>query len=104
MTIFELQRYSVYQSAAVAKVCRDPDTSEYISECISRFFDYDFGMIGEEDTALNMSDIAAGAGHVLARYEAKHKLAEDVYIESHFSKDMPGTDYNNTVVCYVSER
>ena len=104
MTLSDLKAIPLFQTAAVAAACKDPDTYGYVQSCAHRFYNGDYGMVGDGDAELNNADLAAGTGHVIGRYEAKHKLAEDVYIESHFCEDMPGTDYNNTVVCYVSER
>ena len=77
----------------------------YIIECLNRFWAGDYGLIDAEDTAANNADLAAGDGHILARYEGKHKLEGDFYIEAHFYAPMLNDiDYTNTVIMYPHER
>ena len=104
MTLSQLQKLPLYMTSSVAATMTDADTNAYILECIEAFFSGYYGSVPAEDVELNNADLSAGEGHVLARYEAKHKLTSDIYIESHFTPRYKGNDYNNTVVCYCSER
>lgn len=107
MTMDDLKKISVFQTRTIAEVCkRSPETHLYIVECLQRFYKGDYGEICAEDTGYNNTELDEGFGHVLARYKAKHSLTEDIYIDSHFSADMPLSelDYNNTMIMYCSER
>lgn len=104
MKLSDLKSLPVFQTATLASVCRDPDTYSYLQSCIHRFYSGDYGMVGDGDAELNNADLAAGTGHVIGRYEAKHKLTDDIYIESHFCEDSPGIDFNYTMVSYTWER
>lgn len=104
MTLAQLQKLPLFATASISAAMRDMDTNTYIMICLSRFYSGNYGAVPPEDVELNNADLRAGEGHVLARYEAKHELTSDIYIESHFSKHHRGPDYNSTVICYVSER
>lgn len=100
------EKIKVFQTRTIAEACKDVQTLAYVSDCLSRFYQGDYGEICDEDTAANNTELDEGFGHVLARYKAKHSLTEDIYIDSHFSADMPLSelDYNNTMIMYCSER
>lgn len=105
MTFSELRNLRLFQTRSIATASKDSKvTHAYLMECLSRFFSGDYGEICQEDTDANNADLAAGEGHVLARYKAKHNLESDIYIESHFSKSVPGIDANNTMIMYCGER
>lgn len=106
MTMDDLKKISVFQTRTIAEACKDVQTFAYVSDCLSRFYQGDYGEICDEDTGYNNTELDEGFGHVLARYKAKHSLTEDIYIDSHFSADMPLSelDYNNTMIMYCSER
>lgn len=105
MTLAELRKLHLFQTRSIAAACNDsPKTYNYIIECLKRFYGGDYGEICQDDTDANNAELAAGEGHVLARYKAKYNLESDIYIESHFSKSIPGIDANNTMVMYCNER
>ena len=104
MTLSDLQKLPFYMTSSINTAMKDPETHAYIMMCLFRYYSGDYGEVPPEDTQMNNADLRAGEGHVLARYEAKHKLTSDIYIESHFTPRYKGNDYNNTVVCYCSER
>lgn len=106
MTLKELQSLPLYMSRGINAAIINADTFRYIQECLREYYSGNYGEVPPEDVELNNADLASGTGHVLARYPAKHSLKEDIYIESHFYDAQPLSDlnYNNTVVCYVSER
>ncbi len=104
MTRLQLQKIDVYQTAPIAEASKDPQTAAYILECLTRFYGGDYGpQIGEEDAAVNNEDLKRGEGHALGRYQAAAALAEDIYIDFHFSESNPGTDYNYGMILYCSE-
>lgn len=106
MILDDLKKIKVFQTRTIAEACKDVQTLAYVSDCLSRFYKGDYGEICAEDTGYNNTELDEGFGHVLARYKAKHGLTEDIYIDSHFSADMPLSelDYNNTMIMYCSER
>jgi hypothetical protein len=105
MTLEDLANIPVYQTAQISEVCaRDPDTLAYITNCLIECHGGNFGIVPPEDTAANMKELEAGAGHVLARYKKAHGLRTDVYINIYFDKDEPdNVDYNNALIMYVDE-
>lgn len=105
MTLEDLKAIDLFQTRSIAEACKaNPETLQYIIACLDRFFSGDYGEVDAEDTEYNNADLAAGEGHILARYEAKYNLESDIYIEAHFSKDIPGIDANNTMIMYCNER
>ena len=103
MTSQLLERLPVYMTSSISRAMMDADTNAYILSCLESFYAGNYGEIPFEDIQQNNADLIAGEGHVLARYKAKHNLVSDIYIESHFC-GVSGNDYNNTVICYCSER
>lgn len=105
MKLEDLQKIDLFQTRTIAEACqRKPEIHAYIMQCLARFFRGDYGAIGPEDTAYNNADLEAGEGHVLARYKARPGMEEDIYIEAHFSEEVPGIDANNIMIMYCSER
>lgn len=104
MTLSDLQKLPFYMTSSINTAMQDPETHAYIMMCLLRYYSGDYGEVPPEDIELNNADLSAGEGHVLARYKAKYELTSDIYIESHFMRRFKGNDYNNTVVCYCSER
>lgn len=64
-------------------------THNYIVDCLMRLYAGDYGTIGQEDTDANNAELEAGEGRIVAHYEQKHKLTEDIFIIATFSKSMP---------------
>ena len=93
------------QTATIAEVCKDPETLNYILDCLGRFYSGDYGEICEEDTDANNFDLKEGYGHILARYKQAAMLSGDIYIEAHFDKTMlSDINYTNTMIMYPDER
>ena len=105
MTLCELRRLPLLQTRSIAASWEgSPETFKYISECLNRFYNGDYGEVPQEDTDANNMDLLSGEGHILARYEAKYNLDGDIYIEAYISESMPGIDANHTMVMYCNER
>ena len=106
MKLEDLKQIPLLQTATIAHtIGEDADTLNYILECLSRFYTGDYGTICAEDTEANNADLSAGYGHILARYEQKHQLTGDIYIEAHFDKDnLNDIDYTNILIMYPDER
>lgn len=105
MTLEDLKKIPVYQTKSIAEAAKDEETLLYILECLHRFHSGDYGEISAEDTDYNNQDLAAGDGHVLARYKGKFELTGDFYIEAHFWREkLDDIDYTNTMIMYPSER
>ena len=105
MTLEDIKKIPTLQTRSIAEACKDPETALYIVECLNRFWAGDYGLICDDDTASNNADLAAGYGHILARYEGKFKLTGDFYIEAHFYEpELNNLDYTNTVIMYPFER
>lgn len=103
MTLQDIQKAPVVMTAAVAAAEKDPTTHDYIIDCLLDMFGGNYGTVSESDTAANNEELAAGVGRILARYEARHELDNDIYIISDFCADDPGDDSNHTTIMYVSE-
>lgn len=105
MVIEDLRQIPLLITRHVAAAAEDPETKKYIFSCLDRFYTGDYGEICEDDTAANNADLAAGDGHILARYKGAGALEGDIYIESHFYyKKLDDIDYTNTVIMYPQER
>lgn len=104
MKLEDLQTLPLFQTRSIAAAADDPETLEYIMECLGRFFAGDFGTVPADDTAANLADLEAGGGHVLARYPAKKTLADDIYINAVIDDRAPDVvDANNIMVMYCNE-
>lgn len=105
MTLEDLKQLPLLQTRTIAHAAEDPETMDYLIECLSAFFSGDYGEICEEDTQYNNADLAEGCGHVLARYKAKGQLTGDIYIEAHFDVEhLKDVNYSNILIMYPSER
>ena len=105
MTFEDLKKIPLLQTRTIAEACKDPETYNYIIDCLNRYFKGDYGLIRSEDTQYNNDDLKSGYGHTLARYEGKYKLSGDIYIESHFDKDhLNDIEYTQTMIMYPNER
>ena len=104
MKLEDLQALPLFQTSSIAAPAEDPETLEYIMECLGRFYSGDFGEVPADDTAANLADLEAGGGHVLARYKAAGQLADDVYINAVIDDHAPDVvDANNIMVMYCNE-
>lgn len=103
MTLKDIQKLPVMQTRAVSFAAEDPETHNYIVDCLLDLYGGNYGKVPADDTAANNAELAAGDGHILARYEMKYKLTNDIYINAVFCADVPGIDSNNIMVMYVDE-
>ena len=106
MKLEDLKQIPLFQTAKLAHDMEyNGATIQYILDCLSRFYSGDYGKMSAEDTEANNTDLRAGFGHILARYEQKHNLTDDIYIEAHFDKDnLNDIDYTNILIMYPDER
>ena len=107
MTLKDLRAIPLLQTAAIAAACKDDtETTGYLLECISRFYRGDYGEVHPDDVEANNADLQRGEGHILARYKPRHRLQDDIYIESYFMQYAPLDDVNAnyTLVMYCGER
>lgn len=104
MTAADLQRNFILHTRAIAEASKDPTTAAYLQDCLLMAFSGNYGEIPAEDAAANNEELEAGEGRILARYEKRGKLAEDIYIICYFSASNPGNiDLNNNMILYCSE-
>lgn len=105
MTLAQIQDSTTpLQTARVGAACEDVKTLHYVFDCLQRCFAGDYGEVPPEDAETNNKEVATGEGRILARYKARHKLEEDIYIICYFSASMPAVvDANYTMVMYRSE-
>ena len=105
MKLNDLRNLPLLQTRSIADAyAGDTETFRYIAECLGRFYKGDYGEVPEENTEANNNDLRVGEGHVLARYEEKYMLDNDIYIEAYFSDSTPGIDANHVMIMYCSER
>ena len=108
MTLNEIRKLPLFMTRSVSAAAEskgNESTHNYIVDCLKRFYKGDYGNICEEDTAANNSALAAGHGHILARYGQAGALESDFYVEAHFDTDEPELlDANNIMIMYPFER
>ena len=105
MNLEDLKKLPTLQTRSIAEAARDPATALYLVKCLNRFWAGDYGEICAEDTEYNNADLAAGDGHVLARYKQAEKLTGDIYIEAHFYEPkLNDIEYSQTMIMYPDER
>lgn len=101
MTLKSIRKLPVFMTKSISEA----GANNYLTECLKRFYNGDYGKICEEDTAANNADLAAGCGHILARYEQEGALESDLYIEACFDINEPELiDANYIMIMYPSER
>ena len=103
MTLKDIQGLPVLQTAAVDLAGKDPETHNYIVDCLLDLYGGNYGITPAEDTEQNNKELAAGEGRIVAHYSQRYQLANDIFIIAVFSKEMPGIDSNNIMVMYVDE-
>ena len=103
MTLKDVQKLPVLQTRAVSFAAEDPETHNYIVDCLLDLYGGNYGLINETDAGYNNQELAAGEGHILARFPARYKLTNDIYINAVFSAEMPGIDSNHVMTMYVDE-
>lgn len=105
MVLEDLKSMPLLQTRTIAAAAQDPQTHNYLVDCLQRFFKGDYGDICADDTAANNADLAEGYGHILAAYPSKYKLESRFYIEAHFDKDhLSNIDYTQIMIMYPDER
>ena len=105
MVLDDLKKIPCMQTRTIAAAAEDPQTHNYIVDCLQRFYSGDYGEVCADDTAANNADLAAGEGHILARYKQAHKLTGDFYIEAMIYEPMLNDiNYNYIMVMYPDER
>ena len=103
MTLKDIQKLPTMQTRAVACACEDPETNNYVVDCVLDLYGGNYGTVGEEDTEYNNRELAAGSGHILAHYPARYKLENDIFINAVFDKEYPGIDSNHIMIMYTNE-
>lgn len=104
MTLDDIKKILTFQTAAIGEADNDPDTHNYIVNCLMRLYNGDYGEIPPDDTDANNKELEAGQGRIVARYKKAGKLTGDIYIITEFDKDDPDNlDANQTMVMYCSE-
>lgn len=105
MILDDLRKMPVLQTRTISYAGEDPETHNYIMDCLQRFFKGDYGDICKDDTEANNADLKSGYGHILAAYPGDYKLQSRFYIEAHFDKDnLNDIDYTQIVIMYPDER
>lgn len=105
MTLDDITKIPVLQTRHLAEDANeDPETLKYIVDCLLSCYTGDYGTVPPEDVEANNADLEEGYGHILARYKAKYKLTEDIYINIHFDRDhLDDVDYTNTMIMYCGD-
>lgn len=106
MTLEDIKALPVLQTRgiAAAEATDDGQTHNYIVDCLLRLYAGDYGIIPAEDTEANNAELAEGCGRIVARYEKRNALTEDIYIISAFDIEMPDViDANHTMIMLCSE-
>ena len=105
MTLADIKELPIFKSQAIAATEQDDkDTHNYLVDCLTRLFYGDYGDVPPEDTELNNEELRVGEGRILAKYEKKYGLVEDIFIVALFSeenKDRLGE--NRIMIMYCSE-
>ena len=103
MTLKDVLKLPLLQTRSIAEDCKTIETYTYIVNCCKRMMCGDYGKICQEDTNANNAELLEGEGKILARYEKRYELTEDIYIIAYFSQSMQGIDSNHVIVMYVTE-
>ena len=105
MTLADIKGLPIFKSQAVAAAEEgDKDTHNYIVDCLTALFYGDYGKVPPEDTEANNKELVAGEGRILAKYEKRFALVEDIFIVALFSqKEADKLGENRIMILYCSE-
>ena len=106
MTLADIKKLPIFKSQAIAasEQADKGDTHNYIVDCLTALFYGDYGNVPQEDTDANNNELVAGEGRIVAKYDKKYSLLEDIYIVALFSQsnaDRLGD--NRIMILYDSE-
>ena len=105
MTHDQLPQIKVFQTRSVVHdIGDDEQTIKYVLDCLLACYTGDYGIMKPEDTEANNRELESGYGRIVARYKARYKLTEDIYIIIYFDADnLEDIDRTNTTIMYVSD-
>lgn len=105
MTLADIRELPIFKSQAVAAAEEnDKDTHNYLVDCLTAMFYGDYGKVPQEDTDANNEELTAGEGRILAQYDRKYNLMEDIFIIALFSeKNADKLGENRIMIMYCSE-
>lgn len=103
MTLDDIKKIIAFQTAAIGEADKDPDTHNYIVNCLMRLYSGDYGEIPPDDTDANNKELEAGQGRIVARYKKAEQLEEDIYIIAEFDDSTDDINSNYLTVLYCSE-
>ena len=106
MTLADIRKLPVFKSQAVAAAeqADKGDTHNYLVDCLTALFYGDYGNVPQEDTDANNNELTAGEGRIVAKYDKKHALKEDIYIVALFSQEHADKlEENRIMILYCSE-
>lgn len=106
MTLEDIKKLPVLQTRgiAAAEAADRGQTHNYIVYCLNRLYIGDYGKIPAEDTEANNAELAEGCGRIVARYEKRQALTEDIYIIAAFDEEIPDSiDANHVMIMLCSE-
>ena len=105
MTLKDIRELPIFKSQAIAAAEQnDKDTHNYLVDCLTAMFYGDYGKVPPEDTEANNNELAAGEGRILAQYDRKFELIEDIFIVALFSQEHADElEENRIMILYCSE-
>jgi len=106
MTLDDVKKLPVMQTRGIAADAEQDDgqTHNYIIDCLLRLYAGDYGTVPADDTDANNAELAAGEGRIVARYEKRHALTDDIYIIATFSQELPDViDANHVMIMQCGE-
>ena len=103
MELKSVMELPVLQTATISSAGKDPETNNYIVDCLLDLYGGHFGDIPEEDVMRNNAELAEGEGRIVAHYPQKYQLNGDIFVIAEFSEESPGLDGNHVMVMYADE-
>ena len=103
MTRLDLQKIPMFQTKAIEADAQTNNTLAYLYKILMWCYAGDYGKVPPEVAEANNRELAAGEGHILARYPEAYDFRDDIYIDIHFSEKNPGPESNYGMIMYVSE-
>ena len=106
MTLQDIKKIKTFLTRGIgADFEENLENRLYISDCVNRMYNGDYGTMPAEDIEQNNRELEDGIGRIVCRYEKKGTLTNDFYIIASFNENMPleELDYNNIMVMYVDE-
>lgn len=74
----------IFVSTGIIEKMEEPGAKEYLTLCLLLSMAGKYGTASAEEKAANKKELAAGSGHIIARYKNNGMFKSDICIKAYF--------------------